>query len=58
MEPVCWAIYNGLTQEYKKNKKTYSKQTFDYTDYNNDMYYNNVKEVVIFDKIIKESCII
>ena len=40
------------------NKKTYSKQTFDYTDYNNDMYYNNVKEVVIFDKIIKESCII
>lgn len=22
MEPVCWAIYKGLTQEYKKNGKT------------------------------------
>ena len=38
-----------------KEWKTYSKRTFDYTDYDNVMwviYYSNTK-VVLFDKIIK-----
>ena len=41
-----------------KEWKTYSKRTFDYTDYDNVMsvkYNSNMEEVVLFDKIIKES---
>ena len=43
---------------YIKNTKTSSKRTFDYADYDDNIwviYYSNIKEVVLFGKISKES---
>ena len=53
-------IKNKKYKEYK-DKKVSSKRTYDFTDYDKDVwviYYSSMNEVVLFDKTIKESCII
>ena len=53
-------IKNKKYKEYK-DKKISSKRTYDFTDDDKDVwviYYSSINEVVLFDKKIKESCII